>query len=68
MPWKETSAMDQRREFVLMATADGANVRLLCRRFGIWPSTAYKWIARYRSEGSAGLVERSRRPPQWHWH
>ena len=29
---------------------------------GISRATAYKWLARYRAEGSAGLVDRSSRP------
>ncbi|CDX18424.1 putative integrase; CP4-6 prophage [Mesorhizobium sp. ORS 3324] len=62
MPFYEVSAMDQRREFVEFASREGANVRELCRRFGISPTTGYKWLERYRSEGLAGLVERSRRP------
>jgi transposase InsO family protein len=62
MPFREVSKMDARREFVEFATMDGANIRELCRRFGISPMTAYKWLARYRAEGSGGLVERSRHP------
>jgi transposase InsO family protein len=62
MPFCEVSVDDQRREFVAFATNDGANVRELCRRFGISPTTGYKWLDRYRREGLAGLVEASRRP------
>lgn len=62
MPWKELSAMSLRLEFVTLATADEANVRELCRRYGISPQTAYKWIDRFRTSGPAGLEERSRRP------
>jgi len=62
MPFCEVSVMDQKREFVGFATSEGANVRELCRRFGISPTTGYKWLERYRSEGLAGLSERSRRP------
>jgi transposase InsO family protein len=47
---------------VQRASQEGANVRALCREFGISPPTAYKWLARYRAEGRAGLLERSRRP------
>jgi transposase InsO family protein len=59
MPWKEVSAMSGRREFVSLATAPGANVRELCRRFQVSPTTAYKWIS--RSEGE-DFSDRSRRP------
>lgn len=54
--------MSLRTEFVVLASAGGANVRALCRRFGISPTTAYKWLGRYRQGGVAGLVDRSRRP------
>lgn len=54
--------MLQRREFVTLARQDGANIRDLCRRFGVAPSTAYKWLKRFELEADAGLRERSRRP------
>ena len=60
MPWGAMSIMDQRREFVRLATQDGANRRELCRRFGIHPQTGYKWIDRWTSSGE--LADRSRRP------
>lgn len=62
MPWKEKTVMSQRLEFVRMAAAPGANVRRLCRHFGISPTTAYKWIDRFRHHGVAGLADHSRRP------
>jgi transposase InsO family protein len=62
MPFRELSLMEQRREFVVFAVKDGANIRELCRRFGISPPTAYKWLERYRLEGWEGLKNRSRRP------
>src|SRR5437762_753846 len=60
MPWSEVSIMDQRREFVRLATQDGANRRELCRRFGIHPDTGYKWLARWTAHEE--LADRSRRP------
>ena len=62
MPWQERSTMSLREEFVTLASQAGANVRALCRRFGISAKTGYKWLARYRQEGAAGLQDRSRRP------
>ena len=53
--------MEQRREFVRLALAEGANVRELCRRFGVSPPVAYKWIERWRS-GDVELADQSRRP------
>src|ERR1700760_3206335 len=60
MPWREVSAMEQRREFVRLAMQEGANRRDLCRRYGIHPSTGYKWIKRHQAKQE--LVEQSRRP------
>jgi transposase len=62
MPFREVSVMDQKREFVVFAAAEGANVRELCRRFGISPTTGYKLLERYRERGLAGLIGLSRRP------
>lgn len=54
--------MSQRQEFVVLASDPNANVRELCRRFGIGPATAYKWLGRYRLGGLEGLGDLSRRP------
>jgi transposase InsO family protein len=62
MPWRELSVMDQREEFVRLGSAPGANKSELCRRFGISRDKGYKWLKRYAAQGSAGLVDRSRRP------
>jgi len=62
MSWKEVSIMSQRLEFVTLATAENANLRHLCRCFGISPNTAYKWLDRFLADGSNGLADRSRRP------
>ena len=61
MPWQEQSRMELRREFVELAGREGANVRELCRRYGISAKTGYKWIGR-AAAGAAGLADRSRRP------
>jgi transposase InsO family protein len=62
MPFKDSSAMSQKLEFVRLASATGANVSALCQRFGIGRTCGHKLLARYRLEGEAGLAERSRRP------
>jgi transposase InsO family protein len=54
--------MSQRRDFIALATAPGANISELCRRFGISRKSAYKWLARFQSHGLSGLENRSRRP------
>ncbi|EJR8320545.1 IS481 family transposase [Escherichia coli] len=62
MPWNTKDTMSLREEFVLLALHEGANRRELCRRFGISPQTAYKWLARHEQHGRDGLSDRSRRP------
>lgn len=60
MPWKTCNAMELRREFVELASREGANLRELCRRFGISAPTAYKWLKRHRAGEALG--DRSRKP------
>jgi transposase InsO family protein len=60
MPWQEVSIMEQRREFVRLASQEGANRRELCRRYEIHPATGYKWLGRWAADGE--LADRSRRP------
>ena len=63
MVWMEKSVVSQRQEFVLLAQQEGANVRALCRQFGISPKTGYKWINRQVAAGEQpALQDRSRRP------
>jgi transposase InsO family protein len=62
MPFQEQSIMDQKREFVALAEQGDIPFAELCRRFAISRPTGYKWLGRWRAEGTAGLTERSRRP------
>jgi transposase InsO family protein len=61
MAWKEVSRVSSRREFVRFAEKEDANIRELCRRFGISPTTGYKWLERGRTEDET-FEDRSRRP------
>jgi transposase InsO family protein len=54
--------MSLKAEFVTLAQNHNANIRQLCRRFGISPKTGYKWLERFRQGGSGALADRSRRP------
>lgn len=54
--------MSERHEFVLLASQEGANIRQLCRRFGISSRTGYKWLNRFHQDGLVGLADRCRRP------
>lgn len=60
MPFRGVSAMKE--EFCRLALQPRANIRSLCRGFGVSPTTGYKLLARFQSAGSAGLAERPRRP------
>lgn len=62
MPWQEVSTMLLRKEFVMLASREGANRALLCRRFGISRKTGYKWLERAECADGAGLADESRRP------
>src|SRR6266536_2699649 len=62
MPWKVNTFMSSRKEFVELANQDEANIRDLCRKFGISAKTGYKWLDRYEAGGPSGLEEKSRRP------
>lgn len=53
---------EARQEVCRLALSEGVNRRELCRRFNIQPRILYKWLDRYRREGSEGLKDRSRRP------
>lgn len=62
MPWKATTPMDHRLQFIAAYQAEELGLAALCRAFGISRKTGYKWLARYQHEGAAGLAERSRAP------
>jgi transposase InsO family protein len=62
MPWKSTSIMQSRLEFVRLADQGEVSVAELCRRFGISRQTGFGYIRRHREHGVAGLSDRSRRP------
>ena len=62
MGWMETCAVDQRMRFVMLLEEPTETFAAVCRQFGVSRKTGSKWLARYRTEGVVGLVERSRSP------
>lgn len=62
VPWRVETVEERRLEFCRLAESEAVTFVELCRRFGISPKTGYKWLSRFRVEGVAGLVDRSRRP------
>ena len=62
MPWKETSAMDQRVQLIADWLSGEYRKSELCRNYGISRPTADKWIERYDEQGAPGLEELGRAP------
>lgn len=62
MPWRDSSPMDLKTQFVADYLRHMLSISELSRQYNISRKTAYKWIDRYLEEGSSGLVDRSRRP------
>ena len=50
------------REHLVKAVLSGQTPGAVARAAGVCPRTARKWVARYQSEGLAGLADRSSRP------
>ena len=62
MPWRETSPMEQRLEFIREYESELFTMTELAAQYGISRKTGYLWLERYEAEGVLGLVDRSRRP------
>jgi transposase InsO family protein len=62
MPWKETTSMNEKERFVMLAQTGRFTIIDLCKDFGISRKTGHKYLHRYEHEGRAGLADRSRRP------
>ena len=66
MPWKDTTIMEQKIEFICEWRTGKYTISELCRSFEISRPTAYKIIARFEKEGYDGLRELSRKPRGLH--
>jgi transposase InsO family protein len=64
MPWKESSAVEERLLFV-SRLIEGEAMSELCREFGVSRKTGYKIFNRYKEEGLAALTDRARRPVRY---
>ena len=62
MPWKETTAMEQKIEFICEWRTGKYTITELCKNFEISRPTAYKLIDRFENHGYDGLRELSRTP------
>lgn len=64
MPWKESSAVEERLLFVARLI-EGEAMTDLCREFGVSRKTGYKIFNRYKEQGLNALTDRSRRPVRY---
>jgi transposase InsO family protein len=55
---------NSRRLLVVRVLERGWSVRSVAEAAGVSDRTVYRWLARWRAEGAAGLIDRSSRP--WH--
>ena len=62
MPWKESTIMSQKEEFVRCALKKEGSFTALCREFQISRETGYKLLRRYERAGLQGLKSQSRAP------
>ena len=62
MPWKETTTMEQKVEFICEWRTLKYTITELCKEFGISRPTGYKLIERYEKFGLEGLLEQTKAP------
>jgi transposase InsO family protein len=62
MPWKETTTMEQKVEFICEWRTQKYSITELCKTFNISRPTAYKFIARFEKDGIEGLKGQSTAP------
>jgi transposase len=62
MPWKVGTMSELHLSFVQEIVVLHREVRATCRKYGISRKTGYKWLVRYRGQGTDAMENRSRRP------
>jgi putative transposase len=62
MPWRHTSPMDQKTQFIADDLRRTLSITELCELYSVSRKTGYKWIERYLTSGPSGLEDRSRKP------
>lgn len=60
MPWKEVSLMEEREKMIDDWLAREHSIQELSEIYSVSRKTIYKWIARFKRYGRAGLQDRSR--------
>ena len=67
MPWQGVCPMELRMRLVNALILEEDSMTALCEEYGVSRKTGYKWLARFRAQGPAGLAERSRAPHVVPW-
>jgi transposase InsO family protein len=62
MPFKETCVEEETMRFIAACLRNEANMTERCEAFGISREWGYELLKRFRAEGPAGLVPRSKAP------
>jgi len=62
MPWKERTAVDERKAFITALQRREQSFSALCRYFGVSRPTGYKWLERFESAGEDALEDQSKVP------
>ena len=62
MPWKGTCAMNQKVKMIGDYLSKDYTISQLSEMYEVSRKTIYKWTGRYRTEGPAGLEEKSKAP------
>ncbi|MDO6471778.1 integrase core domain-containing protein [Maribacter sp. 1_MG-2023] len=65
MPWKVTTIMEQKIEFICEWRTGKYTITELCKSFKISRPTAYKLISRFENQGFEGLKQHSRAPGKY---
>ena len=60
----ETNVLDERLRFMRDFESGQWSMTELCERYGVTRPTGYKWLARHRAGGRAGLADRSHAPQE----
>ena len=59
MPWRESSPVSERRDFIKACLDRSRRIADICIEFGISEKTGYKILGRFKEFGEAGLEDRS---------
>ena len=62
MPWRESSPMSERLEFIKACLDRTERIVDICDRFGISEKTGHKLLRRFKEQDEGGLAERSHAP------